>query len=81
MNEHDIEDDDMEELDEKIQDMTALESFYHIFTIGKHKDETDMEYRERKIARETFEQMLEQNGITPSQYLAELIKRGDITVH
>lgn len=76
-----IDEDSVEELDEKIEDMTALQSFYHIFAISKHENETDIEYEDRKIARKTFEQMLEQNGITPSQYLAELIKRGDITVH
>jgi len=81
MNEHDIEDDDMEEYTAKMEDMTALQSFYHVFAISKHDNETDDEYEERKIARQTFEQMLEANGITPSEYLAELIRRGDHTVH
>ncbi len=76
-----IDDDKAEELNEKIEDMTALQSFYHLFAVSKHENETDLEYEDRKIARQTFESMLEQNGITPSDYLAELLRRGDHKVH
>jgi hypothetical protein len=81
IDDNNIDDDKMEELSEASEDMTALQSFYHIFTLGKHENETDLEYEDRKIARQTFESMLEQNGITPSDYLAELLRRGDHKVH
>ena len=51
---------------------TALEAFYHLYTVDKHDYETELEYAERKIVREQFTAALEEQGFSPGQYLSIL---------
>lgn len=58
-----------------LENMTPLDAFFHIFTLEQHSYETEDEYKERQVARETFIASLEDAGMTPSEYLAALQKR------
>ena len=55
--------------------LNPLEAFYHLFTIEQHPYESEEEYRERQTAREVFITTLEDNKLTPSDYLAALQSR------
>ena len=58
-----------------LDNMSPLDAFYHLFTIDQHSYESEEEYRERQVARETFIASLTDVGMTPSDYLAALQKR------
>lgn len=58
-----------------LENMTPLDAFYHLFTIDQHSYESEEEYRERQVARETFIASLDDAGMTPSEYLAALQQR------
>lgn len=51
---------------------TALEAFYHLYTVDRHDYESELEYAERKIVREQFTLALEEQGFTPARYLSIL---------
>ena len=58
-----------------IENLTPLDAFYHIFTMDKHEYESDEEYEERLVARDTFVKTIEDAGMTPADYLQQLQAR------
>lgn len=55
--------------------LTPLDAFYHIFTVDKHEYESEEEYKERLVARDTFVKTIEDAGMTPAAYLQQLQAR------
>lgn len=58
-----------------VENLSPLDAFYHIFTMDKHEYETDEEYEERLVARDTFVKTIEEAGMTPAAYLQQLQAR------
>ena len=58
-----------------VDNLNPLDAFYHIFTIDQHDYESDQEYEERLVARDTFVKTIEDAGMTPSEYLLALQQR------
>jgi hypothetical protein len=62
---------------EETLSMSAIEAFYHLFTISKFPDESDEQFEERKITRELFTEQLKQQGLTPESYFS-LLQRNSL---
>ena len=58
-----------EDKDEIKASMNASDAFEHLFQTAKHKGETDFEFIERQVLRESLERQIKEAGLTPADLL------------